>query len=101
MKKVKFKNYDCVIKRTKYIENENLALVLMDAKTDELIAHVTVNSIRTLPDDVALVKNYSENIGMLEAITDAGLIEAEMGTAQLGFVRAPIVKFNLKDVEQL
>lgn len=101
MKEVKFAGFDCIVKRTKYMNNNNLALVLLDKESGEMVARVTVNTEQKLPDDVALVKDYSENEGMLEAITEAGLVEEVIGYAPLGFVVAPIVKFNLTDIEDM
>lgn len=101
MKEVKFAGYDCIIKKTKYMNNNNLALVLLDKETGEMVARVTVNTEQKFPDDVALVKDYSENKGMLESIKNAGIVEEVIGYAPLGFVIAPIVKFNLTDIEDL
>lgn len=101
MKEVKFAGFDCIVKKTKYMNNNNLALVLLDKEDEEIVAHVTVNTEQKFPNDVALVKDYSENEGMLEAITEAGLVEEVIGYAPLGFVIAPIVKFNLTDIEDM
>lgn len=101
MKEVKFAGFDCIVKKTKYMNNNNLALVLLDKEDGEMVTQVTVNTEQKFPDDVALVKDYSENEGMLEAITEAGLVEEVIGYAPLGFVIAPIVKFNLTDIEDM
>lgn len=101
MKEVQFSGYNCVVKKSRYMDNENLALVLLDAETHELVAHVTVNTASKFPSDIAAVKDYSENKGMLKAITEAGLVKETMGAVQLGYVSAPIVKFNLDGVEEM
>lgn len=101
MKEVKFAGFDCVVKKTKYMNNNNLALVLLDKEDGEMVARVTINTEQKLPDDVALVKDYSENEGMLESIKNAGIVKGVIGYATLGFVVAPIVKFNLTDIEDM
>lgn len=101
MKEMKFKSYDCVVKKTKYMNNGNLALMLLNKENGEMVALITVNGNDKFPPDTALVKDYSENEGMLEAITEAGLVEEVIGYAPLGFVIAPIVKFNLTDIEDM
>lgn len=101
MKEMEFNGYDCVVKKTKYVNNDNLALVLLDKVGGDMVAYVTVNGDYKLPEDTALVKDYSENKGMLEAIKKVGLVEEVLGHIPLGHVIAPIVKFNLDDVEEM
>lgn len=101
MKEMKFKSYDCVVKKTKYMNNDNLALVLLDKENGEMIAHITVNGYDKFPHNIAIVKDYSENEGMLAAITEAGLVEKVLGRLPLGYTTAPVVKFNLDGVEEL
>lgn len=101
MKEVKFGQWNCVIKKTKYVDNDNLALVLLDKEDSSLIAYVTVNTGAKFPSDIAAVKNYSENQGMLEAITEAGLVEEVITEIPVGYVSVPVVKFNLDDVDEM
>lgn len=101
MKKVKFAGNNCEVLMTKYMDNENLALVLVDEETGEMVSRVTVNTGDKLPDDVAVVKDYSENSGMLEAITEAGLVKETLKSVQVGYTTCPVVKFNLEDIEEI
>ena len=90
---VHFKHWTCnVVKR--YYSNGRIALQLI--QDGEPIAVATVN----LPDiklkkDEAIIKDYSENEGMLMALKNAGLIKKEIGTVQSGFVTCPVVQFNM------
>lgn len=96
--KVHFKNWDCVVKQGKYIDNNNTALVLFEEITGEIIAKATVNTGETLPEDFAFIKDYSENEGVLEALKNAGIIKEIVGKTQLGYVEAPLVKLDLTNV---
>lgn len=103
MKEVVFTGTTCVVKKTKYMNNDNLALILIekDGRADEVYAHITVNTDSPMPPNVAIIKDYSENEGMLKAISDAGLVSEIIGFAKLGYVQAPIAKLNLDEVENL
>lgn len=101
MKEVNFKGHNCVIKSSKYTNNDNLALVLLDNESGELIAHVTVNSDKKFPSDVAILKDYSENEGLLDVIIESGLIVEVLGSVPLGYVTAPVVKFKLDGIEEM
>lgn len=100
MKKMNFKGYECVVAKTNYMNNNNLALVLFDANVrfGPPVAYITVNTSEILPANQGFVKNYSENDGMMEAIIEAGLVSEVLGTKQFGYVTAPLVEFNLENV---
>lgn len=75
MNKVRFKQWDCVLRRGTYA-NGRIALYLEDAETFENIAKCTVNIDGVpLKDDEAFIKDYSENEGMLDALLDSGAVE--------------------------
>lgn len=81
---VRFKDYICNIQLGKY-QNNALAIKLVSAVTNldkdlyegEPIATATVNvdTISLTPDEV-IIKSYSENEGMLEALQNEGYIGA-------------------------
>lgn len=100
MKEMNYKDYKGVVVRSRYMNNENLALMLKD-KWGATIAVITVNTNETLPADQAYVKDYSENSGMLEALKESGLVEEILGEKVLGWVTAPLVKFNLDGVDEI
>lgn len=73
---VKFHGWSCLVQKRQY-GNGNLALLLVDAETGEPIAKATLNPWEdvVLAADEIVVKDYSENEGMLEALTAAGIVE--------------------------
>lgn len=103
MKEMNYKDYKGVVVRSRYMNNENLALMLKDKEDmgGTPIAVITVNTNETLPADQAYVKDYSENSGMLEALKESGLVEEILGEKVLGWVTAPLVKFNLDGVDEI
>jgi len=90
---IKFKNWNCYIDFNKYASNGNNAIVLTDIVTHELITVATINlpGIR-LKDDEVIIKNYSENEGILKTLVDAKIISEPINMVQHGFVTSPICK---------
>jgi hypothetical protein len=90
MTRVRFKQWDCLIRKLRY-DNGRPALQLVDAEDGSPIATATVN----LPD-VALgrnqvaIKNYSENEGMLDALVAAGVVKPTGQTVRSGYVEVPV-----------
>lgn len=87
--KVRFKQWDCELQRSRY-GNGRTALVLIHAEDRDPVATVTVN----LPDEPlgpneVFVKDWSENEGMVEAMEQAGILKATGNAAHSGFVSAP------------
>lgn len=101
MKNVQFAGNNCEIKKSKYSTNGNLALMLFDKETGQKVSNVTINTLQRMDEDVAAVKDYSENEGMLEAITEAGLIKNDLGSIQVGFTMCNIVRFDLSEVDEI
>ena len=89
MKPVRFRDWDCVVEKSRY-GNGRPALILNDAHNGEMIAVATVNlpHADAGPNDV-FIKDYSENEGMLKALTDAGVITPTGGKVGAGFVEVP------------
>lgn len=75
--KVKFKNWECIIEWSLYLENDNIAIILLDEKTKELVTFATTNTSEKTDWTKIQVKDWSENRGMWEALVDAGVIESE------------------------
>ena len=75
--KVKFKDWDCVIEWSVYLENDNIAIILLDEKTKELVTFATTNTSEKTDWTKIQVKDWSENRGMWEALVNAGVIESE------------------------
>lgn len=75
--KVKFKDWNCIIEWSMYLENDNIAIKLLDEKTKDLIAIATTNTSEETDWTKIQVKDWSENRGMWEALVNAGVIESE------------------------
>lgn len=88
---VEFNGYTCVVRKSQYRDNDRIALILKDVNGDEqdtITATVNVPEI-SLKDDEVLIKNYSENEGILEVLTKAGLIKP------ICEIPANFVRYNL------
>ena len=73
--KVRFKQWDCIIGKGKY-GNGRIALQLIDANDGSMVAVATVNlpDVELNPGEI-IIKNYSENEGMLNTLYEAKLKE--------------------------
>ena len=89
MKVVRFREWECVVKKTTYY-NGATALILNDAHTGEEVTVATVNfpSVATGANEV-FIKDYSENVGVLAALQEAGFVKTTGGYVDTGFVRIP------------
>lgn len=87
--RVKLRGYTCAL-RFGYYPNGRLALQLVDAADGTVLCTASVNAMDdTLPPGCIFVKDWSENIGMVDALADAGVIErTPRASASLGRVRA-------------
>jgi hypothetical protein len=92
---VKFEGQEYELRKTRYPEGGATALVLWDARADEMAAVATVNIPEYFlrPNEV-LIKDYSENQGMLKALEDAGVVKATGMAARSGFVEIPVAELQ-------
>ncbi|MAG26335.1 hypothetical protein CMI47_12365 [Candidatus Pacearchaeota archaeon] len=90
---VKFKHWDTVIHISRYANNGNIALSLNDAETQEPIAKATVNTDK-MTDEFGVIKDHSENEGMLQALLDAEVVEVVEYKQINRWVTAPVVRFT-------
>jgi len=78
---VEFLGEICLLTKDHYLENHRKQLALRIAKTGEPMAVCTVNIVDCdCPDDEVFIKGYSENIGMEQALIDAGVIYSKPTT---------------------
>ena len=93
MIKVKFKEWNCYLEFDKYLSTDNNAIHLKEEETDEYIATASVNlsGIRLEKDEV-MIKDYSENEGMLKTLVNAKIIGEPITHIQSGFVLIPVCK---------
>jgi len=91
------KLYKCKLLRGEY-ENGRTALELVDAKTSEPVARATTNLPDVhLGDDEVIIKDYSENVGMLAALTKAGVVSDPVRWMRPSIlVKVPVCKLLLE-----
>ena len=95
MKTVTFKEWDCVVEESTYFDGR-VALLLNDAKDGSRIAVATVN-IPEVPietDDIIFIKDYAENKGMLQVLTEAGIVTPTKEFVKSGHVKIPICIYH-------
>lgn len=81
--------------KTTYPVGGATALLLNDAQDGSPVPTATVNvpgTSEVLPEDTVILKNYSENEGLLETLMEAGMIEDTGSRVPTGFVGSPIVR---------
>jgi hypothetical protein len=88
--KVRFREWDCELQFRTY-SNGRTALLLANAKGGDDIAVATVNVPGVpLAANQVLVKDYSENHGMLAALEAAGIVRATGVRVQTGHASIPV-----------
>lgn len=108
---VQFSQWKCFIELAKY-SNNRLAIQLVSAEENVedglfLGEHITTSTVNLpnvdLAEDEIIIKDYSENEGMAQALQDAGYISPVIKTVQTGFTSAKIAKKTdkLKALENL
>lgn len=87
MNTVKFREWDCRVNFLTYTSNGRTAISLSDIESGEPIAMATVN-MPDIPidDNCVIIKDYSENAGMAEALMEAGIIGSPIAGLPVGFV---------------
>ena len=94
MKKVKFKNWNCTIKKASYMQNGRTALEL-ECKGERIaVATLNLGEIKLEPGEV-IIKSYSENEGMYEALLEAGVIGPVKRYAENEFIKAHICDLKI------
>lgn len=81
---VEFNGYNCLLEMHHYIVNDRRCIQLIDAKTNEYYITATVN----LPDehlepDEVFIKNFSENEGIMNVLSEAGIISKPIGSSSV------------------
>lgn len=90
-KVVKFKEWTCEVRQAHY-GNGRIALELYNHEGSIAIATVNCPHVE-IPSDCIVVKNYSENEGMLEALQEAGIVGGVVGHIHTGFVIVPVCEY--------
>lgn len=88
---MQFKEYDCYAVKM-YYSNGNTAIQLHSKKDGGTVAKATVNLEDELVEELAYIKDYSENEGMLEALQSAGIVKEIIRNNDF---EAPLCRLNL------
>lgn len=94
MKKIMFNDFKCLVNTQDTYLNGAIAIQLYEEGTGEPVAHATINVMQGLiKQDEVVIKDYSENEGMLEALVKAGVVSEPLRFIPIsGFVNAPVCK---------
>jgi hypothetical protein len=99
MKTIKFLQWNCKLEFAKY-NNGRTAIQLTEVDTEEPIATATVNiPSESLSEGEVIIKDYSENEGMLKALMEAGIVSSPLRYVKSGFVECPVVFLNINPNE--
>jgi len=94
-KTIKFKQWECAVIFLSY-GNGRTAISLDEVGTGEPIAVASVNlPDATINEDEVIIKNWSENEGVLEALVEAGIV-TPLRKLFTGFVQADVCKLNVE-----
>ena len=96
--KTKFATYDnCFFKTGKYADNTPAIHIHQNTQYGvEPILTATVSLGVPLPDGCILVKDYSENEGVLEFLKNLGVVTKVMCYLPSGYVSIPVCKYDPK-----
>lgn len=91
-KTFKFSEFTCAIKLHKY-QNNRTAIQLIDAIEGDPVIMATVN-IPEIPldKDEVIIKNYSENEGILNVLVAEGIVERTGKAVEVGYNICEICK---------
>lgn len=84
---VQFRGWRCRVERASYGHTDRIALTLSDVEDGEPVAVATINLPElALAADEVVIKDYSENEGMLATLVTAGVISAPLRAIPLQYV---------------
>jgi len=93
LKKFEFKGYELGAYLTQYTNNNRPAIILVDMEDGIQYAVATINLPESsIPDNHVIIKNYGENVGILEKLIAEGIVSEPINIVQTGFVTVPICK---------
>jgi hypothetical protein len=87
---IKFGQYDCNLVFSTYQHYNNTSIHLVDSTNGAPIATATLNPEMVLPPNQVVIKDYSENEGMFQALFEAGIIGGPSHWYESGFIKAPV-----------
>ena len=95
-----FGGYACEMQLSHYL-NGNKCISLVDTRDGSAVATATVNLEGVeLPANEVMIKDYSENKGMLRALRDSKVVENIVDVIQSGYVDIPVVTLSKSMMER-
>ena len=89
-----FGGFACEMQLSHYT-NGNKAISLVDTRDGSPVATATVNIEGVeLPANEVMIKDYSENKGMLRALQDSNVVGRIVDVIQSGYVDIPVVTLS-------
>jgi hypothetical protein len=96
--KVQFKEWPCILQFDRYAKGNRLCISLLHAEEGDPVATATVNIPgEEIEDDEVIIKDYSENEGMLTALVNAGVVSVPVRYVSQGFVICPVCKLLIDE----
>lgn len=97
---IQFKKWPCFLVYSAYGNNQRTCMYLVDVDTGEIIITATVNiSDWLMPAGHVLIKDWSENHGILDVLETAGIVKRTGQMVPSGYVRAHECVLLLTEVE--
>lgn len=92
---IRFHNYEYKVVYSRYVNNQRIAISLIDPVTHEVYLIATVNLIEEdLQYNEVAIKEWSENVGILEALIQNDIISEPHRVVNVGFTKAYICYLN-------
>lgn len=96
MTKINFNDTDLLVFITNYADGK-IAIMLIEEETNEPYCTATVNTPITLYDNEVVIKHYSENVGVYEALVNAKVIAPAHRYTSSGYInRIPVCKLLIE-----
>ena len=96
MPKVKFHKWNCTLRFVRYDVNDQICIQLFDADDRMFVATATTNVLDAeLSSDEVVIKDYSENEGMYNALLDAGIINPSNRNVRTGYTECPVCSLRM------
>lgn len=84
--------YNCYLSFGKY-SNDRIGFELLDEEDAGCVAIATINMPEVnVKSDEVIIKDYSENDGMLDILVEAGVVSEPLRFVASGFISAPVCK---------
>jgi len=85
--------YQVTLEFGKYRGNNRVAITVVDAEDGEDLLVATVNiPDASLEEGETVIKDYSENAGILKFLVENGIVSKPVRTVSTGFVQCQVVK---------